>query len=288
MTDFSVSLNDIPVTLQQFLQKKLIGFSVREIKRALSKNRCFVNNAVERFGSRKLYAGDTIKLTEFTKEELKSSRFIFDPARQLFEDDCILVYDKPAGLSTLDKGLFELAQKETGQLYAVHRLDKDTSGVIVFAKTKEIEVNLCQAFRKRLVHKEYLALVQGSFKENKGSISSYLGKISQFQGQMIMGSVDQKHGQIAETDWEVIKKNNQATFVRLKPKTGRTHQLRSHMASLGHPLIGDVQYGWKSSAFCPPSFYLHASVLAFDGMKFEAPLPHLFISALESLFGKGY
>lgn len=283
---YIVSSSDLPITLQRFLQKKTdSAFSVREIKLALSKNKCLVNKSIERFGSRPLYEGDIVDLIEFIKDELKTSRFAFEPTRVLFEDESLLVYDKPLGLSSIDHGLFEIILKEKGQIFAVHRLDKDTTGVIVFAKTKEAEKELHNAFKLRSVHKEYLALVQGMLSKKKGSITSYMGRVREFDGQIVMGSVEKAKGQLAITDWEVLLECNEASLVRLLPKTGRTHQIRCHMSSLGHPLVGDVQYGWKSSGTLrPSSFFLHAAVLQWQRKRFEAPLPSHFSSMLKTLW----
>jgi RluA family pseudouridine synthase len=271
-------------TLLKILQKITENrFSVREIKHALEQNRCRVNSQVERFGSRRLYAGDQIDLIEFTKEDLKPSRFTFEQERVLFEDDALLVYNKPVGLPSIGHGLFEFLKKEKKSLYAVHRLDKDTSGVIAFAKTKQEEERLLKAFKERSVLKAYLAIVQGRLIPKKGSLTSRLGKVGEFHGQTIMGKTEK--GQMAITEWEVLKEHKEASLVQLNPKTGRTHQLRCHMASLGHPLIGDVQYGWKASRnFYPRSFFLHAALLELSGQKFTAPLPPAFVNAVEFLF----
>lgn len=292
---YIVSIQDVPVTVQQFLQKITEKrFTVREIKQALEKGRCLVNREIERFGSRKLYEGDEIDLIEFTKEELKSTPFAFVRERVLFENEALLAYDKPAGIPTMDHGIFEIIKKAKGPLYAVHRLDKDTSGVLVFAKTKKAEEALIASFKERSVQKHYLAIVQGKFSKKNGSITSYLGKVGEFQGQSLIGPVDKAKGQLAETAWQVLSEQDDHTFIRLIPKTGRTHQLRCHMASLGHPLIGDVQYGWKHPKdFFPSSFFLHADILEVvdpqskKRRRFSAELPAAFKLALKDLFGIG-
>jgi len=274
-----------PTTLLKFLREMTENrFSVRELKSALEQNRCTVNGAPERFGSRKLYKGDEVSLAAFTKEDVERQRFEYEEQRVIYEDDAILVYDKPVGIPSIDNGLFELLKKEKETLFPIHRLDKDTSGVIIFAKTPTEEAKLLKAFKERSVQKTYLGLVQGRL-EGQGTIDNFLGKVGEYQGQTIMRAVP--GGQRAITNWTVLKAQKDASLVELKPKTGRTHQLRSHMASIQHPLIGDVQYGWKKSgSFAPKSFFLHSSTLEFkDGGFFTAPLPTLFTEAIEIFFG---
>lgn len=289
----SVSASDLPATLQQYLQKMFQGaFSVREIKSALEMNRCCVNHEIERFGSRRLASGDTITVFPFTKEDVAPKRFRLDPARVLYEDEALFAYDKPAGIASIEDGLFELLKKKIGELYPLHRLDKDTSGVLIFAKTKEAENSLLDAFRKRRLTKRYLAIVKGSLKTKQGVIVSHLGKVGSFHGQTVMGAVPKTQGQLAETAWQVLCEGKGASLLVLEPKTGRTHQIRTHMAALAHPLIGDVQYGWRRpELFCPKRFLLHARSLALSlngstpALKIEAPLPQDFENALNVFFG---
>lgn len=294
METLKVSEQELPATLQNYLQKHFQGaFSVREIKTALELNRCTVNGEIERFGSRKLSKGDTVSVIPFKKEDVTPKRHQFDSARVLYEDGQIIAYDKPAGLSSVDHGLFELIKEVKGELYALHRLDKDTTGVLLFAKSKAAEELLLNAFRQRRVRKRYLALVRGTLKKKQGTVSSNLGKIGAYQGQTVMGSVSKGKGQLAETAWQVIKEGKGASLVLLEPKTGRTHQIRSHMASLGHPLIGDVQYGWKRpEGLCPKRFLLHARSVSFmmqedaEPIHIKSPIPQDFTNALNTLFGK--
>ncbi|CRX38688.1 RluA family pseudouridine synthase [Estrella lausannensis] len=294
MESLKVSEQQLPATLQNYLQKHFQGaFSVREIKAALELNRCTVNGEVERFGSRKLASGDTVTIIPFKKDDVSPIRHQFDSNRVLYEDAQLIAYDKPAGLSSIDHGLFELIKEVKGDLYPLHRLDKDTTGVLLFAKTKAAEELLLDAFRKRRIRKRYLALVRGTLKKERGTVSSNLGKVSSYHGQTIMGSVSKGKGQHAETAWQVLKVGKGVSLLLLEPKTGRTHQIRSHMASLGHPLIGDVQYGWKRpEGLCPKRFLLHARSVSFlmeEGappIHIKSPIPQDFANALNTFFGK--
>lgn len=207
----------------------------------------------------------------------------------LFEDENLMVIDKPAGWvvnkaeTTKDLTVqewFGLGSGE-GEFYAkggiVHRLDKDTSGVMVLAKTPEAYEKLKQQFLERKTTKKYIALVHGEFKDLEGVIST---PIERFGTKFYVGK---DLSRMAITEWKVIKKIGENTLVELTPHTGRTHQLRVHMRHLGHPIVSDPLYGdrktWKQDLKFCPRLFLHAKSLEFthptSGGKvtFEAELP---------------
>jgi len=159
----------------------------------------------------------------------------------------------------------------------VHRLDKDTSGVMVLAKTPEAYEKLKLQFLERKTVKKYVALVHGEFKEAKGLINTPIERIGQ------KFYVGKDLSRMAITEWEVVKKIGENTLVELTPHTGRTHQLRVHMRYLGHPIVSDPLYGdrktWKRDLEFCPRLFLHAKYLEFthpvtgEKVHFEAKLP---------------
>jgi tRNA pseudouridine32 synthase/23S rRNA pseudouridine746 synthase len=168
------------------------------------------------------------------------------PLQILHEDKAILVLDKPAGLLTVPGKLENRQDCLITRLQAVrwdallvHRLDCDTSGVIIFARTKQAQGFLGQEFEHRRAQKTYIARLQGRVEGDSGTIDLPVGSDWEYRPRQ---KVDPVHGRPAVTDWQVIDRNDTETRVRLTPHTGRSHQLRVHMLSMGHPILGDQIY----------------------------------------------
>ena len=204
------------------------------------------------------------------------------PLSILHEDKHILVLDKPAGLLSVPGKLEGRAdclitrlQAERWDALLVHRLDCDTSGVMIFARTKQAQGFLGQEFEQRRARKTYVARVWGQMAEDRGHVDLPLGSDWPNRPRQM---VDHENGRPAQTDWEVIGRAPQETRVRLHPLTGRSHQLRVHMLALGHPIIGDQIYA-TGSAGDAPRLMLHSESLTLhhpdshDLMTFTAPVP---------------
>ena len=184
--------------------------------------------------------------------------------KTVFEDDVLIVADKPSGLLSVPgigpgKAICanSILSARHGPVLTVHRLDMDTSGLIIFARTKEAQRALSKQFEARQVEKAYEALVQGRMESESGVIDR---AIARFSHQRPLRHLDPE-GQTAITHWAVRDRMDNATRVSLHPKTGRSHQLRLHMASLGHPILGDVFYGDPTSY---DRLCLHAAKLSFN------------------------
>ncbi len=214
------------------------------------------------------------------------------PLTILYEDPYLLVVDKPAGLvvhpapghpsGTLVNALLGRGGKLSTAAGAfkpgiVHRLDKDTSGLLLVAKDDETHRKLSEQFAASHVKKVYLALVKGRVEQDEGTIEAAIGRHPVKRQQM---AIRPDRGRRALTRYKVAKRFAQATLLELYPKTGRTHQLRVHLAHLGHPILGDARYGGKadpSSGFARQA--LHAHKLKFfhpakkRWLEFTSPLP---------------
>jgi len=167
----------------------------------------------------------------------------------IFEDDAIFIVNKPAGvLSIPDRyndsllNVYHYLQQKmpTGKVYIVHRLDRDTSGVMVFAKTEAAHRHLSKQFGERSVEKVYHAIVEGQLPIKEGEIDLPIAANPSKRGQML---VHQKFGKPAQTLYKVIEEFNNYTYLKLRPRTGRTHQIRVHLSHIGFPLAIDHQYG---------------------------------------------
>jgi RluA family pseudouridine synthase len=275
--------------LIEFLKSKLgPTHSSRAIKRWIESNHCQINGRVERFASIRLGEGDQV-LFDIPKEEGSSVHSV-TADRILYEDEHLFIYDKPSGVVSDDPAFHQSLKKLTSQLYLIHRLDKETSGALMFAKELPTREAMIEQFRQHQVKKTYLALVDGVVTKQAGSIDNYLGKVGAYQGQSIWGSVPEHRGLHAKTDWIRIKKGNQSSMLHCFPVTGRTHQIRVHLSSIKHPILGDYQYG-KSfrSPYRPQRCLLHALELSlihpFTQQKVDvaAPIPEDILSAMKTL-----
>jgi tRNA pseudouridine32 synthase/23S rRNA pseudouridine746 synthase len=203
------------------------------------------------------------------------------PLHILHEDAAILVLDKPAGLLTVpgklegrQDSLITRLQAARWDALLVHRLDCDTSGVIIFARTKQAQGFLGQEFEQRRAQKTYIARLHGQLAEDTGSIDLPVGSDWDYRPRQKV----RPDGKPALTDWQVIDRSADETRVRLTPHTGRSHQLRVHMLALGHPILGDQIYAPDRSAQYP-RLMLHAETLSLhhpasgQRVSFSAPPP---------------
>jgi 23S rRNA pseudouridine1911/1915/1917 synthase len=222
----------------------------------------------------------------------------------VFEDEDIIVINKPAGLTvhpikleqndTLVNGLLayypeiEKVGEDSLRPSIVHRLDKDTSGLIVVAKNNPVFGYLKNQFQQRKVVKKYLALVNGKIKDKKGTITKAIS-LSRKDHKKRSALLDDK-SKPAWTEYLVIKRFKDYSLLEVYPKTGRTHQIRIHLASIGHPIAGDEQYKFKRQP-CPKNLsrqFLHAAYLKFQLpsgkiMEFKSELPKDLKEVLERL-----
>ncbi len=257
--EYRVSEKEQGLTLLAFLfEKGKGGFSLKKTKKLIESKRCKVGGLVEFFSSRKLVEGEQVEVDFAVTEE--SVPFSFSI---VFQDEFFAVVNKPSGVICTD----EIFQKHlTGKKWVlVHRLDKDTSGLVLLAKTSEAEARGKKLFKERDVSKLYLALVDGSISQNRGKIESFLGKKGGYEGQTLYGSISEQQGKKAITHWTLVGSRKEASLLLCDLKTGRTHQIRVHLSEWGHPILGDHQYGRKAffCSYMPKRHLLHAWKLQF-------------------------
>lgn len=243
------------------------------IQRLIEEGHVLVNGKQERTRYKVAIADKvTLECPEnlLPNSELKPEKI---PLNIFYEDDAIVVINKPTGMTvhpatsnytgTLANALLyhfnELSDINPGRPGIVHRLDKETSGLIVVAKTNQAHARLGRQFEKHTVIKRYLAIVQGVVGFDQGKVEVPLKRHTKYHDMRQVAA--EGEGKDALTYYEVLKRFSKTTLVALYPQTGRTHQLRVHMKHLGHPMLGDDKYGHKESFV---RLALHAQSIAFE------------------------
>jgi tRNA pseudouridine32 synthase/23S rRNA pseudouridine746 synthase len=196
----------------------------------------------------------------------------------IYCDESLLVVNKPAGLLSVpgrvdDNCLSSRIQQEFADALIVHRLDMATSGLLIFARGDAMQRRLSAMFREHLVSKRYVAVVAGVLEADDGQIDL---PVAADWPNRPRQKIDAEQGKRSLTRYRVLARNTDTTRVELEPVTGRTHQLRVHMAAIGHPILGDALYGNQASA---PRLLLHAQSLGFPHpvsnmpLRLECPAP---------------
>ena len=273
----------------------------RSAAQRLIEEGCVLRNGKPAKKNDKLNTGDAIDVTipEVKETEIVPTQI---PLDIVYEDEDVLVINKPKGLvvhpaaghqeDTLVNGLLFAKAGElsgiNGELRPgiVHRIDKDTSGLLAVAKNDLAHTVLASQLKDHTMARTYDAIVCGSLKEDSGTVDAPIGRHPSDRKKMCVIARNSKE---AVTHWEVVKRYRGYTHIRCKLETGRTHQIRVHMAYLGHPILGDTVYGHKKPELGLDSQCLHAGALCFkhprDGrpVMVFAPLPEYFQNVLAKL-----
>lgn len=262
--------------LDHFLKGSLPDISRTRIEKYIKENRVKVNDKPVTRKNAEVHAADEVEI-DIPRPEIKEYMPSFE-LKKLFEDDYIVIIDKPSGVSVhvgageyqetiLDVFRFHYPQigeiRGTDRPGIVHRLDKDTSGILVLAKDTRSMVRLQKQFKRREVKKTYLALVSGSPRFRGRTVDAPIVRSPRNRTKFIVIDGDHPLAESAReavTEYYVIREYGNFSFVRLMPHTGRTHQLRVHLSHLGHPILGDRVYG-KGSSF--ERLALHAYNIVF-------------------------
>ena len=290
--------------LMPFLLSKLGGMTRTSVKQLLSQRRVTVNAGVQTRHDTPLKAGDVINILQGRgNAELRHPKL-----RVIYEDDALIVVEKKNGLltvpvkpeskeTTVFSILKEYVKKQSNRntVHVVHRLDRETSGLLVFAKSPELQEYMRTYWRQLVTKRTYVALVEGKLEKKEGKITSWLTEDSRTA--LVSSSPVDNGGQLAITNYKVLKESTsqmeeadlkiEYSLVDLNLETGRTNQIRVHMASMGHPVMGDRKYGNGNDSSPIDRLCLHARVLEFihpmteKKVRFEAAMPKEFLHVLK-------
>lgn len=294
-------VNDDTVRLDVFLARES-GLSRSAVKNAVEKAGVEVNGVLRRKSGAELKAGDVIEFTPPEAEPLRAEAADI-PLDIVYEDDNFAVINKPRGMvvhqatsyrandTLVNALLYRL--KDLSSINGVirpgivHRLDKDTTGLIVVAKNDEAHRNLAAQIEKKTARRIYVALTDGNFTQDSGTVDAPIGRSRRDRKKMAVT----EGGRRAVTHYTVLERFGAYTLVRFELETGRTHQIRVHTAYIHHPVTGDAVYGGSTSLFGQGQL-LHAERLILSNpatgeeMTFECPLPDDFKRVLDKLRGK--
>ncbi len=291
------------IRLDAYISKQMQDLSRNMIQKLLEGNNINVNGKSEK-PAYKVQNGDIIEINIEEPKEVKIEAQDI-PLDIIYEDEDILVVNKQKGLvvhpangnpdGTLVNAVMAHCKDSLsgigGELRPgiVHRLDKDTSGLLIIAKNDKAHIQMSNQIKNREVKKTYIALVRGTIAENEATINMPIGRSTKDRKKMAVT----KSGKEAVTHFKVLNRyttdKGSYTLLEIKIDTGRTHQIRVHMAEIGHPVIGDVVYSNGKNEFGVEGQCLHAKRLEFahpitgKEMKLEAPLPEYFKNIIEHL-----
>ena len=273
--------------LMQFLLNKMGGMSRTSVKLMLSRRQVYVNEHIETQYNYSLKAGDTVRIQSgVAQQELQHPKL-----RLIYEDDYIIIVDKKEGLLTMathresnETTAYSILKSHLkkanprAELYTVHRLDRETSGVLMFAKAKNIQQALQENWHQVVTQRLYTALVEGCPETEENTITSWLTEHE--KSLRVHSSPTDNGGQKAVTHYKVTKSNGAYSLLDVQLETGRKNQIRVHMADIGHPVVGDKKYGKGLSSI--KRIGLHARILEFihpvtrKKVRFESPIPKAF------------
>lgn len=273
--------------LMQFLLDKMGGMSRTSVKLMLSRRQVYVNEHIETQYNYSLKAGDTVRIQSgVAQQELQHPKL-----RLIYEDDYIIIVDKKEGLLTMathresnETTAYSILKSHLkkanprAELYTVHRLDRETSGVLMFAKAKNIQQALQENWHQVVTQRLYTALVEGCPETEENTITSWLTEHE--KSLRVHSSSTDNGGQKAVTHYKVTKSNGAYSLLDVQLETGRKNQIRVHMADIGHPVVGDKKYGKGLSSI--KRIGLHARILEFihpvtrKKVRFESPIPKAF------------
>jgi 23S rRNA pseudouridine1911/1915/1917 synthase len=277
-----------PTELMTFLLAKMGGMSRNSVKSLLAHRQIMVNDKVTTQFNLLLQPNDLVAVNSGRGNiELNHPKL-----RIIFEDQYLIVVEKREGLLTVSTGdsdettAFSILKTHVkksspaNRIYVVHRLDRETSGVIMFAKTKEVQLILQENWHRIVTRRIYVALVEGKMEKEQDTIVTWLSENE--KSLKIHSSDTDNGGQQAITHYRCVKSNEDYSLLEIELETGRKNQIRVHMQDIGHPIVGDKKYGAGASPI--GRLGLHARLLAFyhpittEVVSFETPVPRNFLN----------
>lgn len=299
MKEYIIAMDAANIRLDKAIAILNKEISRSMIQKMLEDEKILVNGKCER-ASYKTKINDKIQIEEVVAKEIELKAQDI-PIEVIYEDSDIIVVNKPKGMvvhpangnpdGTLVNAIMNICKDSLSGIGGeirpgiVHRIDKDTSGLLIVAKNDKAHINLSEQIKNREITKKYVALVRGVIKENAATIDMPIGRSDKDRKKMSV----RKDGKNAITHFDVIKRYNGYTYLNLKIDTGRTHQIRVHLAEIGFPIVGDSVYSNGKNPFGVEGQMLHAKSLEFkhpitgENIKLEAPLPKYFEDVLNKL-----
>lgn len=299
MKQFIVGAEQKDLRIDKAISEKYEDLSRTMIQKLIEEEKILVNKKVVK-ASYKVNQKDVITIEEVEAKEIDLKPQDI-PLDIIYEDNDIIVVNKQKGLvvhpangnpdGTLVNAIMAICRNSLSGIGGeirpgiVHRLDKDTSGLIIVAKNDKAHINMSEQIKNHEVKKTYLALVRGVIKENEATINMPIGRSTKDRKKMAVS----KSGRNAITHFKVLERYNQYTFLQVNIETGRTHQIRVHLSHIGYPLVGDSVYSNGKNPFGVEGQMLHAYELEFKHpitakeMKLQAPLPEYFKEVLNKI-----
>lgn len=275
--------------LLEFLMTAMNGVSRNKAKLILSGSGVKVNGKPQTRHDYALRAGDTVEVSAHKPKATLTNKFV----KMVYEDKDIVVIEKNVGILSMSpkpnimsvKTVLDNYFRKNRKSYTahvVHRLDRDTSGLLVYAKTMQAEQILENNWSEIVTDRRYIALVSGRMEQSEGTVKSWLKDNKNY---ITCSSPTDNGGKLAITHFRVLRSNDHYSLVELKLETGRKNQIRVHLQDLGHPVCGDIKYGNGDDPI--GRLALHAFRLNFyhpilgDHMSFETPVPKIFLTVFK-------
>lgn len=298
--EFDVLDVDAGTRIDKYLSEELPDISRSYIQKLIKEDQITVNGKVIK-ANYKVSTGDIVR---FDEPELKEPDILAEdiPLEILYEDSDLLIVNKPKGMvvhpsaghysGTLVNALMYYCKDDLSGINGVlrpgivHRIDMDTTGSLLVCKNDFTHNDIAEQLKVHSIKRVYHAIVHGVLKEDEGTINAPIGRHPIDRKKM---SINHKNGKEAVTHYKVIKRFKNFTYIQCQLETGRTHQIRVHMASINHPLLGDINYGPAKCPFKLQGQCLHAKIIGIvhprtgEYVEADAPLPEYFESLLEKL-----
>ena len=298
--EFSVDGSENGIRIDRYLSEKNAELS-RSYLQKLLKEQGITVNVREVKANYKVQAGDEIRISlpDLSEPDILPEDI---PLDILYEDEDVMVVNKPKGMvvhpsaghtsGTLVNAILFHCQGNLSGINGVmrpgivHRIDKDTTGALLICKNDVAHRDLAEQLKEHSIKRRYRAIVSGNLKDDEGTVEGPIGRHPVDRKKM---AINYKNGKEAITHYKVLERFGNATYIECRLETGRTHQIRVHMTSIGHPLLGDEVYGSGKNPYHLQGQALHAMVLGFvhprtgEYLEFTAPLPEYFTNLLEKL-----
>lgn len=298
--NFSITEENSNIRIDRYLAEQCPDLSRSYIQKLVKDGAVFVNNRQIK-ANYKVQPQDQVILTipDMQAPDILPENI---PLDILYEDQWLLVVNKPKDMVVhpsaghMEGTLVNAVMAHCGEHLSgingvlrpgiVHRIDKDTTGALLICKDDTVHRDLAEQLKVHSIKRRYRAIVQGNLKEDQGTVDAPVGRHPTDRKKM---AVNYKNGKEAVTHYQVLERFGNATYIECRLETGRTHQIRVHMASLGHPLLGDTIYGSSKNPYHLQGQALHAMILGFvhpitrEYLEFQAPLPEYFIKLLDKL-----